>query len=474
VSDVHAGSRVWDVAIVGARCAGASLAVHLRRAGLSVVLLETSVLASDQPLSTHLIQPPGMDELDVLGIGDLVRDSSPAITKARLAMDEYEITLPYGRRRAAHCLRRSKLDAALQLAAMSAGAELQTESRVVAVDRDSRDRVCGVQVRRRSGKIDSIRARFVVGADGRNSAVARFVAAEEYLAYEGERACYWAYWRRPAAWDPSVLLNSFENESCRVVFPSDEDQLLIASAPSAVRAGQNWRGIHEAAYLADVRSSRRLASMLGDAEPVSRVRVLPAARYFFRTAAGAGWALAGDAGHHKDFVIGFGITDALRDARSLAAAIVEDEELSLDHYWRRRDVERIESYRWGQDLGRANRVNAIERLTVKRGAAHAAPRFGDVIDGRITPYELFPASRVLAWAASAAVRGDLRPIAAMSATAARAFGVGAEKRKRRRLLSPTWLPPARAARRLPGLPHPTPRAAAPRALEVRGRALPPG
>jgi 2-polyprenyl-6-methoxyphenol hydroxylase-like FAD-dependent oxidoreductase len=33
--------------------------------------------------------------------------------------------------------------------------------------------------------------------------------------------------------------------------------------------------------------------------------------------------LVGDAGHHKDFVIGDGITQALRDARNLAAVLRE-------------------------------------------------------------------------------------------------------------------------------------------------------
>jgi 2-polyprenyl-6-methoxyphenol hydroxylase-like FAD-dependent oxidoreductase len=42
---------------------------------------------------------------------------------------------------------------------------------------------------------------------------------------------------------------------------------------------------------------------------------------FFRRPYGPGWALAGDAGHHKDPAQAFGIADAFRDAELLAEAI---------------------------------------------------------------------------------------------------------------------------------------------------------
>lgn len=62
--------EIVDVVFVGARCAGATLATHLATAGLTVALLDAAPLPSGQPTSTHLIPPPGMDELDALGIGD--------------------------------------------------------------------------------------------------------------------------------------------------------------------------------------------------------------------------------------------------------------------------------------------------------------------------------------------------------------------------------------------------------------------
>jgi 2-polyprenyl-6-methoxyphenol hydroxylase-like FAD-dependent oxidoreductase len=59
---------------------------------------------------------------------------------------------------------------------------------------------------------------------------------------------------------------------------------------------------------------------------------------FFRKPYGPGWALVGDAGHHKDPYLALGICDAFRDAELLASAI--DEGLS----GRRELMEALQNY----------------------------------------------------------------------------------------------------------------------------------
>lgn len=54
------------------------------------------------------------------------------------------------------------------------------------------------------------------------------------------------------------------------------------------------------AYVSGLRSRPALAGLLGPAviaEPLRGTAALPT---FFRVSSGPGWALAGDAGHHKD------------------------------------------------------------------------------------------------------------------------------------------------------------------------------
>ena len=184
-----APSKRFDVAIVGARCAGAALAQRLATAGLSVALLDAAKLPSDQRTSTHLIHPPGMDELDALGVADAVRQASPALSAVRLSYDGREVRLPNPDGRPAHCLRREILDGLLQRAAVDCGAELFPQTRVVDVLRDQRGKVSGVVTRHRGGVTDRLQADFVVGADGRNSTIAKLVGAGEYLGYEAPRAC---------------------------------------------------------------------------------------------------------------------------------------------------------------------------------------------------------------------------------------------------------------------------------------------
>lgn len=68
-----------DTLIVGARCAGATLAIHLARAGKRVLAIDAGNLPSDQPLSTHWISPYGMALLDELSLGDKVRSFAPPV-----------------------------------------------------------------------------------------------------------------------------------------------------------------------------------------------------------------------------------------------------------------------------------------------------------------------------------------------------------------------------------------------------------
>jgi flavin-dependent dehydrogenase len=66
-------------------------------------------------------------------------------------------------------------------------------------------------------------------------------------------------------------------------------------------------------FAARIRDGRREERFYGTAD-------LP---NFFRKPYGPGWALVGDAGHHKDPFLALGICDAFRDADLLASAIDE-------------------------------------------------------------------------------------------------------------------------------------------------------
>jgi flavin-dependent dehydrogenase len=179
----------YDVVIVGARCAGATLATLLARAGASVLLLDKDRLPSDQILSTHTIHPPGLDILDEVGVGAAVRAVAPATHTVRLRKNDAFVDIEFSGGRAEYCPRRKRLDGLLQDAAASAGVEVLDRTRVTSLLRDG-DRVVGVRAAGSAGHEQVFRASLVVGADGRHSTVARHVEAEEYLAYDAPRAMF--------------------------------------------------------------------------------------------------------------------------------------------------------------------------------------------------------------------------------------------------------------------------------------------
>lgn len=402
-----AAGRRFDVVVVGARCAGAALGRRLADQGLSVAVLEAARLGSDHPSSTHLIQPAGMEELDDLGLGASVREAAPALSTIRLSVDDHEAHIPYAKGRAAHCLRRALLDPLLQEQAAVAGAELRERTRVTGLIRNSDGRVEGVFAEGPGGRTERIGAELVVGADGRNSTVAKLVGAERYLAYEGPRSVYWAYWQRPDQLSPHELYNTFAGTSARIIFPTDNDELLIGTVPPLAEAA-SWRSDVTAAYLADISRYPAVAPHLEGRRPVDRVRGVYRPSYFFRRSAGPGWALIGDAGHHKEFVVGLGITDALRDARTIAATIVEEAPPALERWWRERDMARIEMFYWSQEMGDTEPVTPLQRLVADRLATSPdlQARFGAILDGDLRPHNFLTPPRAFGMLIRATLGGS--------------------------------------------------------------------
>lgn len=400
---------LYDCVIVGARCAGAPLARFLARAGQRVVLVDAAALPSDQPLSTHFIHPYGMRILDELELGDRIRAIAPPVHVFRTGIGEHVVKLAFPPGGGGSCPRRYDLDAVLLDGAREAGAEVRTKCRVVEVVREGA-RVAGVIVDE-DGARTELRARFVVGADGRNSTVASLVGAEEYRAYDSPRVIYWGYWPRPAWFtdDPDFqggTLVQYDGEDFRVGFPANRDQLLLAYSFPNTRDVAAFKADPEASLTAALRAHPAFARLI-DGSPLGKTIGLVRLRFFFRRAAGPGWALVGDAGLFKDPSPGLGISDALRDAKALAAAIATGTDEAVVRYWRERDVQSMPLYYFARDMGAVDYNNAFNRLFFERicKEPHHAARLVDVVERRCSPYEAFGPGTVLKWTFGALLRG---------------------------------------------------------------------
>ncbi|MEO8538598.1 MAG: NAD(P)/FAD-dependent oxidoreductase [bacterium] len=305
---------MYDAIIVGARCAGSPLAMLLANAGRRVLLLDRSTFPSDT-VSTLAITGDGAFRLQRWGLLNRVLDSGcPPVHRVRFWVDGewFGVEPPLMNL----CPRRYALDEILFRAAEEAGVHCVEGASVRRVLWED-GRVCGVRYQDRSGKDVEARATVVVGADGRNSMVAREVSAELHNERPGATCAYFSYWKGIPADEMEIY---FGLRRAVFLFPTHDDSVLLAA---------QWPGEEFADYRSDplnnlissfrlapglsqrVRAGERIAPVVGMLTPDS----------YFRRSAGPGWALAGDAGNFKDPILGLGINDAFRSADQLAEAI---------------------------------------------------------------------------------------------------------------------------------------------------------
>jgi flavin-dependent dehydrogenase len=332
-------SRPYDVAIVGARCAGSVLALKLARAGARVVMIDRDELGSDT-LSTHTIFPNTLARLDELGLleGLLERHELPSLLY-RLRVVGFESVgafTPVGGFDRALAPRRVALDRHLAEAAIEAGAEARFGERVTGLLGSAADGgpVTGVQLA--SG--ETISARWTIGADGRASTVARKLGLPAQRPMAGNMAMLIGYWRGLGATDALSL--DVEEHAALSRFPNEDGiQLLAVSGPPELtRGGPEARDAAYRAALHEFPTTLDPGELEG-AEMITPVRAAPETmlRGFYRTPAGPGWALVGDAGHFKHPGTAQGISDAVEQAVFVADALTSgDGDLSGYEEWRDR------------------------------------------------------------------------------------------------------------------------------------------
>jgi 2-polyprenyl-6-methoxyphenol hydroxylase-like FAD-dependent oxidoreductase len=310
---------MYDAIVVGARCAGAPTALLLARAGYRVLLLDKSAYGSDT-ISTHLVHQPGVAALARWGVLEQVRASGcPPLERTVYEVADIHIegcARGVAGQRAKFAPRRRVLDALLVDAAATAGAEFRERCRVTGLLRDETGRVVGVEGRHRD-RIFTERARLVIGADGMRSTVAQMVEAPYSVRDPLLTCAYYTYWQdlpadlelyeRPGGWVATVPTN-------------DETTLVLAYFPQS--RFEEIRADAHHAYQEHIRTTApALYERLRDSRPVERLRGSGDQQNFFRQAAGPGWVLVGDAGHHKDSITARGISDAFQQVERLVSEI---------------------------------------------------------------------------------------------------------------------------------------------------------
>lgn len=311
-------TKDYDAIVIGARCAGAPTAMLLARQGYRVLVVDRASFPSDT-LSTHLVHAPGVAALQRWGLLDPVTATGcPPIERYSFDFGPFCITgtpRPASGISTAYAPRRTILDKILVDAADRAGAEVRecfTLDDIVVED----GAVVGIRGHGAGGASVVERGRVVIGADGRNSRVAKAVGAVQYHEKPMLQWSFYSYWSE-------LPTDGFETvirpDRGWAAFPTHDGLTLLVVG---------WPYAEASAYKADVEANYRKTLELA---PDFAARLRGAKREerfaggsvnnFFRTPFGPGWALVGDAGYTKDPITAQGISDAFRDAELCSTAL---------------------------------------------------------------------------------------------------------------------------------------------------------
>ncbi len=371
----------YDVVIVGASLAGCTAAVLFGRAGLRVALVERhSAMDAYKSVCTHFIQPSGVPTLDRLGLLPALREAGAVIS----GMDFWSrwgwVRPPDNGSAAASSrglnIRRQKLDPIIRrAAACTPGVELLLGCTARSLLRRGA-RVTGVVVEGRDGEVRELAAPLTVGADGRDSQVAR-LASVTARTYPHNRFMYYAYYRdldvgpgrRPLVWvlEPDLAY----------AFPTDGGLTLLACAPS--KAGL-------AGFKSDIPGNftRTMAGLpdgpeFDDSRRVSEFSGVTDYHNVYRSVAQSGLALIGDAALVADYIWGVGCGWALQSAEWLAECTADelstgrDPERGLRRYKRKHNSALRGHFFTISGFSRGRSLNPIEKLFLCAGVKDAAP-----------------------------------------------------------------------------------------------------
>jgi flavin-dependent dehydrogenase len=370
-----------DVVIAGGGPAGSTCARELARRGFAVTLVERSVFPRRKVCGEYL-NTGAVRLLDELGTGPAVRAAAFPLRGIRLVPPRAPaVELPFPG--TALALARETLDAILLDAARASGVTV-LRAHVEDVLREG-ERAAGFVVREEDGGRRELRARFVVGADGSGSLVARklglarpargrrrFAIGGHYRGF-GDLDGYVEMYVGSGAYFAINPLDA-ERANVMVVVPDR----LLAEWSGAVDEG--LRGC-----AADL--GRGVRSFEGTQRIGPRASIGPLA-FDVASAAAPGALLVGDASGFLNPFTGQGVFLALRTARAaaetLASAVAEP-------HHEARSFARFAAQRT-RDLGARRRLAALTNVLIdvpllaRRAAARLArfPDLGEALLGGLS------------------------------------------------------------------------------------------
>jgi len=310
-------------------------------------------------------------------------------------MDELVVTGQYPSLEGVNAVyspRRYLLDTILLEAAIAAGVEVRQEFSVQEL-LWANGRVVGIRGHAKTGSGMTEQAQIVIGADGKYSLVAKAVAAPRYHEQPTLTCGYYSYWTGVPMQGGEIYRRGKRFIS---LWPTNDHLTLIYVAWPAAEFS-TFRADREGNLLATLDLVPDLAERARQGKRAEQIRGCGEMPNGYRKPGGPGWALVGDAGYLKDPMSALGISDALRDAELLAAALDDGfagrQPLSaaLAQYEQQRNTASKPFYDLTIETAQM-RPLALDQRELLRALPHhpmATRQFFGVLTGMVQPTEFF-------------------------------------------------------------------------------------
>lgn len=249
------------------------------------------------------------------------------------------------------------------------------------------DRVVGARVVTNQGTEHEIRAKVLVGADGRALSVAKWVEAESYLEVPALRPIYYGYFRDVVPLFEPMLEQFYVEDRIGFVFPMQPgmDCLALEIQPEEF---DTFRRAPLSAFEERSRALPGMRSRLSDASLDGKLYGLRGIPNYFRKPYGTGWVLTGDAAYLRDPLTGTGIADAFNQSIPLADALDDafrgaDWQERLGAYHRERDEMLLPGYQITLDSVRRRDLPRKELAWIE--AALCSPALARILAMALPP-----------------------------------------------------------------------------------------